>query len=239
MQFHNASFFRFLKQIYRKAKKERQDLITKYNHTNDPIRQESSRYEPKKKNKKRLVEEYNIRMAQKPERLHKTVEYTKTDLFQTVEEKEQKQIFSNRTFFRVQQEINSKIQKPQGIKTHYPHDRYRSGVAEVIHTDPNTINNDLHYSRKSKRFFSSLDTFDRLFSRGKTVSPQKQENKINIISIRYPKMKADHLKELFANQEKFNDFDKDKDIAIKPNNLEYRFVTENSRLKKLNINKIN
>lgn len=217
-------------QIYRKAKKERQDLINKYNYTNDPIRQESSRYEPKKKNKKRLEEEYNIRMAQKPERLHKTVEYIKTDLFHTlpVEQKEPKQVFSPRTFLRIQQEKQSKIQKPHGIKTHYPHERYRSGVAEIIYTDPNTINNDLHQARKSKKFFSSLDTFDRLFSRGKTVPPKKQENKINIISIRYPKMKEDHLKDLFTNQEKFNDFDKDKDIAIKPNNLEYRFVTENS-----------
>ena len=160
-------------------------------------------------------------MTEKPEKPHKRVEHIETDIFNTIP-KEEPAINSTRGFLRAEQEKNSKMIKPQGIKTTY---QRKSGVSQVLKTEPNDDFRD--YAKRSKRMFSSLDTFERIFSRGKTVSPPKSncetENSISrVTTVRYPRMKKDHLKDLFENQEKYNDPEKENDIPMKPNNLSYR-----------------
>lgn len=171
-----------------------------------------------------------MRMTEKPERLHKKVEHIETDIFNTVP-KEEPVVNSARGLLRAEQEKNSKMIKPQGIRTTY---HRKSRVSQVLKTEPNDDFRD--YAKRSKRMFSSLDTFERIFSRGRTLSPQKNnyetENTISRISnVRYPKMKKDHLKDLFESQEKYNDPEKENDIPMKPNNLSYRVFLKRYKLK--------
>ena len=113
----------FLKQIYKRAKKDREEIMKK-SKFNNPILQTESCYITKKPKRSRLAEEYNAKFSEKKEKIHRKVHPIETDIFHTKTDNSKNEKKKNmRAYLREQQEINSKKEKPKGIKTFYQGDR--------------------------------------------------------------------------------------------------------------------